>query len=147
MHPARRHLVDDHAHLERLCSELEAVLESGDRAALQRAWTGFEREASAHFADEEKWLFPLVAGAHPDDVEALRRDHARLRHLLGEQGLAADLRTLRAQSVRELLTELRAHAAREDAGVYAWLDEMPEPSRLAEWLDAIARRTGGRVLA
>lgn len=145
MHPARRHLADDHARIEQLSKELENVLHA-DRSAIQEVWTRFERAVLGHFEAEERWLFPLFAGDQPNEIHELRQEHARLRHLVSEEGLAADLRTLRGEQARELLSELRLHAAREDESVYAWLERLPEPSKLDELLDALVRRTGGMVL-
>lgn len=145
MHPARRHLSDDHARLERLSAELESALEGGDRSAIQEVWTRFEATLLSHLDAEERWLFPLLSAEHAAELKALRAQHARLRHLASEEGLAADLRTLRRETAGELLTELRAHAKREDETVYAWLEQLPEPGKLEQLLDALVRRAGGIV--
>lgn len=145
MHPARRHLADDHARLERLSAELESALEGGDRSAIQEVWTRFEATLLSHLDAEERWLFPLLSAEHAAEVKALRAAHARLRHLASEEGLAADLRTLRRETASELLAELRAHATREDETVYAWLEQLPEPGKLEQLLDALVRRAGGIV--
>ena len=145
MHPARRHLAEEHARLEQLSAELEESL-GANRAAIQEVWTRFERALIEHFDTEERWLFPLFASEQPAEIHALREEHTRLRHLVSEEGLAADLRTLRAEAARDLLTELRAHAERENGSVYAWLEQLPEPSKLDELLEALVRRAGGIVL-
>lgn len=145
MHPARRHLADDHARLERLSAELESAFEGGDRSAIQEVWTRFEATLLSHLDAEERWLFPLFSTEHASELKALRAAHARLRHLASEEGLAADLRTLRRETASELLAELRAHATREDETVYAWLEQLPEPGKLEQLLDALVRRAGGIV--
>lgn len=145
MHPARRHLAEDHARLERLYAELENALDSADLAVVQQAWTRFEKDLLGHLEAEERWLFPLMAADHAADVKELRLEHERLRHLVSEEGLAADLHTLRRETAQELLTELRAHGAHEDDTVYTWLESVPEPTKLQELLDALVRRAGGIV--
>lgn len=145
MHPARRHLVYDHAELARLGGELESALDGDDRTGIQEIWTRFESALVSHLEAEERWLFPLFSSEHADELRALRTEHARLRHLASEEGLAADLRTLRRETATELLAELRAHAAREDETVYAWLEKLPEPGKLEQLLDALVRRAGGIV--
>lgn len=145
MHPARRHLAEDHARLERLYAELENSLDSADSAVTQAAWTRLEHDLLGHLEAEERWLFPLMREAHATEVKALMKEHDRLRHLLSEEGLAADLHTLRRDTAQELIQELRAHGAHEDDTIYAWLESVPEPSKLEELVEALVRRAGGIV--
>ncbi len=145
MHPACRHLEEDHARIDQLSVELDGAL-SADRATIQEIWTRLERALLAHFDAEERWLFPLFSADHPEEILALQQQHARLRRLVSEAGVAADLRTLRSDQTLELLSELRAHAKREDDSIYGWLEQLPEPSKLEELIEALVRRAGGVVL-
>ncbi|MFO0570527.1 MAG: hemerythrin domain-containing protein [Polyangiaceae bacterium] len=145
MHPARRHLTEDHARLEALFRALENALESGERSTVQRAWTEFESALSTHFEAEERWLFPLLVEEHAADVRELRAEHEKILKCIAEEGLEADLCTLEKETVDELLADLRAHAAREDRTVYAWLETVREPGKLEELVAALVKKASGIV--
>lgn len=67
-------------------------------------------------------MFPALEAEHPDAIRALRAEHEGFRSALGDLGLRVDLHTIREPAVRAFVDGLRAHAALEDATLYAWGD-------------------------
>ena len=120
---AKRRLLNDHQSLERLLTELTSSLDGADHAGLCESWTRFEQNLRDHLDTEERYLFPLVASAHRDEVEALRSEHQRIRAALSELGVAVDLHTLRKQSGEELIGYIHRHALREEESLYRWIDD------------------------
>jgi len=145
---AGRLLHDDHAHLEALFEEVLEAAEAGvDHRTLGEIWRRFEGGLRAHFAAEEKHLFPRLEERHPSAVAALRAQHASILALLDTIGLDVDLHLVRSHQVTDLVERLRAHAASEDATVYLWAEtETPRDTDLRQrlWatLASVRRRTG-----
>lgn len=118
-------LRNDHLALDALCDDIANRAACGDWAVLDAGWTRLEATLLEHFSFEERFLFPRFAVTHPDEDAALRAEHDALRRQLAELGIAIEIHALREDTVREFLAAVRAHAAREDALFYAWVDEMP----------------------
>jgi hemerythrin-like domain-containing protein len=116
-------LASDHRVIEELLTQLANALDGANPQDLCDQWTRFERNLRDHLDTEERCLFPLVASAHRNEIEALRLEHRHIRRALSELGLSVDLHTLRKASVDELFVYLQQHARREDQSLYAWLDE------------------------
>jgi len=116
-------LLSDHRALEELLAQLTGAIEGANPPALCEQWSQFEQRLRDHLDTEERWLFPLVASAHRNEVEELRAEHQHIRRALSELGLAVELHTLRKASVDELIVYLQQHALREDHSLYEWLDE------------------------
>jgi hemerythrin-like domain-containing protein len=99
---------------------LISAFECDARIDAQRLWTEFDSELQAHFALEEKEIFPEFAKAAPAEAAALIREHAELCDKLGKLGLGVDLHLTRAEAVSDFVHALRSHAKREDALLYRW---------------------------
>jgi hypothetical protein len=112
----------DHDRLELLYAELLEAFHEGDWDEVGTVWTDFETRLRAHFAAEEEALFPRMREAHPEEVDALLRDHGDLRRLLAELGVDVDLHAVREDVAQALIARLRAHAKREDGIAYHWAD-------------------------
>ena len=113
-------LTRDHQRLEQLFRELENAVEGADQPTIQRDWTDFERALLAHFEAEERLIFPLLESEHAAEIERAKEDHERVRALLADLGLRADLHLLRKDVAVELLGRLREHAEWEDRTLYPW---------------------------
>jgi len=103
-----------------------------------------------HIRYEERELFPLAEPFHAERVAALRAEHDRIRKLIAELGVRADLHTLTKRAVDDLVETLRRHAEEEDRTVYRWVEaNAPEDSRrhlmslLARTVRADLRQQGG----
>ena len=95
-------------------------MEGADQPTIQRDWTEFERALLAHFEAEERLIFPLLESEHAAEIERAKEDHERVRALLADLGLRADLHLLRKDVAVELLGLLREHAEWEDRTLYPW---------------------------
>lgn len=113
-------LREDHRRLERLFQELENAVECANDPTIRATWTEFERGVTTHLETEERELFPALQERHPEEIARLQRDHDRIRKLILDLGIAADLHTLRKDVADELVGALREHAAREDQTLYPW---------------------------
>lgn len=120
----RSQLHDDHARLHALFQELADTVATADSPTVQALWTEFERGVLTHFELEETVLFPMLEAAHPEEIAGLREEHDRVRTLVADLGVRADLHTLRREVVDRMLDSLSAHAAREDRLLYRWADEI-----------------------
>lgn len=118
----RARLLADHEHLERLLRLLLIRARAGDSADVVAPWRNFEEGLRAHLVAEEEELFPTFAAVAPEEVGALRREHAEIRSLLDTAGFGVELHTARLLLLEDLAERLREHAAREDAGLYRFAD-------------------------
>jgi hypothetical protein len=118
-----RGLSEHHRHLDHVFETLVSELECGDPLALRAEWDHFERELLEHLEIEERELLPTLAPRHRDEVDRIRAEHEGIRAALTDLGVRLDLHCLRAEDVADFVEQLRTHAAREDAGVYRWLEE------------------------
>lgn len=121
--PDRSGMRAAHAALDEQMHVLARVADAGDGPSLVAPWRAFEAALGAHLALEENELFPKFAVEDAREVDALRAEHAAIRARVDDLALRVELHTLRAVDVHALVAALRAHAAREDALFYAWLDE------------------------
>ena len=119
----RDKLTADHRLLETLFDELLRRLALDDRDETRDAWNEFERGLTAHLDAEEKLVLPAFAFAAPEEAAAIRKEHASIRAKLLELGVAVDLHAIRWPAAAAFITELRAHATREDALMYRWAEK------------------------
>jgi hemerythrin-like domain-containing protein len=117
-------LLEDHRHIDELLDRLRAAVHADERETIQKRWMLVEKVLLKHLDVEEMFVFPALKKEHLDEVEALLKEHASIRHEIGELGLAVELHTLRSDAIESFCTRLRAHAAREDACAYALADRM-----------------------
>jgi hemerythrin len=138
----RTWLAHDHTRLDKLFSQLLEAAEGADAPTISSVWTEFESGLLAHFDAEESHLFPLLVDDYPNEVERAQREHARIRSLVAELGVRADLHTIRLDIAEELVGQLQKHAEFEDETVYAWaaaaLSE-PEQKSMLERFKTLAR--------
>ena len=113
-------LAEHHRAMEAACTELLGHTYADEPFELVAEYRRFEREVRAHLAAEEDLLLPRYAQHAPDDARKLLDDHEELRRLLYRIGVDVELHIVRAATVDQLVARLRAHAAHEDAGLYAW---------------------------
>ncbi len=120
----------EHAHLDRVFSDLVARANSGDWQECDVVWDGFASDLEAHMRFEEQRLFPdyrkIGAGA-ARTVEELTAAHAAVRRGLERIGVDIQLHLLRHETIEELVAALRAHAEREDRTLYPWLEARETP--------------------
>jgi hemerythrin-like domain-containing protein len=140
---ARHHAEVD----ERICKLLLRA-DAGDCHDLAAEWNLLEGELARHFELEEHEVFPLFERENPEEVTALRQEHAALRRDLLALGIRADLHFLRAEAVRDFVRDLRAHAAREDETIYRWAAKDLRPgawAKIAAALNHVVRAVGHSV--
>jgi len=124
MNDLKQRLLADHADLERQLQVLARAVEANDAACdLRECWTRVESSLRDHLDTEERTIFPVVAAAHREEIEALRAEHQAIRKSLTELGLAVELHTLRKAAVDKLFLFLSEHAARENHSLYDWLED------------------------
>jgi hypothetical protein len=130
MNHLREELVNEHARLDQALNDLACAAESADANELLRAWSELEADLLELLDFEERELFPLVEPFHAEGTGASSREHERIRKLVADLGIRADLHTLRKDVVDGLVETLRQHAEHEDRTVYHWLEEnAPEDTR------------------
>jgi hemerythrin len=139
--PVHELLHQDHQRLAALFDEVINAAEANvDSVTLGALWTRFDNELRAHFAAEEELVFDKVQSRHPGKIAALRATHDEIRARLREMDIEVDLHVIRAPAVQALIDLLRAHAAEEDAGLYAWAEEEDAGRGLLDRLTARLRR-------
>jgi iron-sulfur cluster repair protein YtfE (RIC family) len=114
----RQQMCEDHERLSRALGRLRRATASSDEPTVQRLWGHFEAGLMAHFEAEEKYLLPLVEPVHPDEVVALREEHASLRELLAVAAATEAAPALSSAALAELASRLDKHARREDQLLY-----------------------------
>jgi hemerythrin-like domain-containing protein len=124
---ARHHAEVD----ERICKLLLRA-DGGDCHDLAAEWNILEGELARHFDLEEHELFPLFERENPEEVAALRQEHAAIKRDLLALGIRADLHFLRAEAVRDFVRDLRAHSTREDETLYRWAAKDLQPGTWAK---------------
>jgi hypothetical protein len=110
----------DHEELDTLTKRALAIVEEGDSDAVRALIAEIEAKLVDHMNGEEATIIPRYATQHPEDAAALLQEHATFRRLFLELGVAGDLHLVRLGRVRELAAALKAHAKRENDGLYRW---------------------------
>lgn len=108
----------DHDELEKRAANILESIEAGGRSEIAEAMTVMRSSILAHLDGEERDLIPRYVLHAPDDAYRIMEEHAAIRKTLDELDVATDLHFLRADVLKELLAKLRAHAARENDGLY-----------------------------
>jgi hemerythrin-like domain-containing protein len=137
-----------HAELDQRIVKLLLRADGGDNHDVAAEWNRLEEDLSRHFEVEERELFPHFQRENPEEVAALRQEHAALRRDLLALGIRADLHFLRAEAVRDFVEQLRAHAAREDGTLYRWAAKDLRPgawTKIASSLDHVVHAVGHAV--
>jgi hemerythrin-like domain-containing protein len=113
-------LADHHRKLDRQIEHLLARVRDADAADLRGEWSVFERALLRHLEQEEAEVLPGFARDDAADAREILADHAAIRGWLLEMGVNLDLHLLRAEEVERFVAQLRDHAKREEAALYAW---------------------------
>jgi hypothetical protein len=117
----------DHELLETLAEDILQTVTEGDREDISEAVSLLQTTLFAHLEGEERELLPRYASEAPEDAALILKDHAAIRKQLAELDLQTDLHLVRAEAMRAFLVALRAHAARENAGLYRWAARSLDP--------------------
>jgi len=132
MTTVRKSLLDQHEALESLTNDLRNAAEGADRATVARVSEALDRQLRAHFDAEEAHLFPPLETPLPREVAQARSDHERLRRMLADLVVDADIHAVRAPQIDAFLAALEAHAGWEDATLYpAAEDALSAPAKKA----------------
>jgi hemerythrin-like domain-containing protein len=141
-------LARHHAEIDDRICKLLMRADGGDNHDLAAEWNLLEGELARHFELEEHEVFPLFERENPEEVRALRQEHAALRRDLLALGIRADLHFLRADAVRDFVGNLHAHAEREDETLYRWAAKDLQPrtwAKIAATLTHVGRSVGHAV--
>lgn len=153
-------LTQDHLEIAALLESLSQAADVSDRDALIASWSELEGRLIRHMDAEERYLLPLLEASHPAEVKRTRLEHARIRDLICELGVAVELHAVRSCDIQALIEVLRAHSQREDEELYvlagdkasvavehrvlATLKSVTQSALHAAQLDPSRPSTGGR---
>ena len=133
-------LSHQHQHALALCVRLDRAIEAGDldleawQAELQQI---FEQEIAAHFAAEEKELFP-VAARFPELqslVAELLTGHAVLRDFFSR----ATARTIHPAGLQALVEKLASHIRKEERELFEGMQKLLSSDELSAVGSALQR--------
>jgi hemerythrin len=141
----RDQFLADHDRLEALFDRLLAAFEVNDREEMGRLWTEFESGLLAHMQMEETYLIPALQRVTPMNARILIQEHRHIRTRLTELGVALDLHSLRLDTARAFVDELRGHAKSEDRLLYQWADDRLEQAEKESIFQAFAERLRART--
>ncbi len=145
MNPIRTSLTHDHRELDALLQRLSEDAMAPERAApLQATWGQFETRLTTHMEAEERELLPLVEAA-PLEVTHTLVEHAQIRQLVAELGIAIDLHAARQPAIEGLIKLLRAHALREDHVLYEFAGSKA-PSAVYDKISSVLRAARSAIV-
>ena len=124
----RNFMTDDHRHCDDLFAEAEQAIGRGDLEAAATAFGRFRSAMLAHFATEEKTLFPTFeakTGISMGPTQVMRMEHAQMRVLLDEAGeaLAAGKVDDCLGQAETLLIMMQQHNMKEENILYPMCDQ------------------------
>lgn len=122
-------LEEDHRHIATLLERLLMHLRTDDRGAAREAWDRVERALLAHLDAEESWLFPGLSAIAPSEAQLLSDEHAELRRIMGELGLAFDRNVMGSVAVEAFSVRLADHSEREAVVLYPLAERRLEVAR------------------
>ena len=122
-------LEEDHRHIATLLERLVVNVRADDRGAAREAWDRVERALLAHLDAEESWLFTSLSEIAPSEARLLSDEHAELRRIMGELGLACDLHAVRCVDIAAFSARLTDHSEREAALLYPLAERRLEVAR------------------
>lgn len=108
----------DHRGVEAALDVLLEAARRDDGVTLGVVWAEFERRLRDHMEGEEALLLPPFEAQHTEVAQRVRDEHATIRDRLEKMGVLVDLHLVRLGQLLELQDLLRAHAEREDLGIY-----------------------------
>lgn len=124
----RSFMTDDHRHCDDLLAEAEQAMAKGNLQAGKAAFQHFSTALLAHFAAEEKTLFPsfeVKTGMTMGPTRVMRMEHEQMRSLLAEAevALANGDGDDYIGSVETLLIMMQQHNLKEENMLYPMCDE------------------------
>lgn len=135
MNSVAAQLTKDHQELRELLLSLAQDAKAPLPGTLQATWTTFEKRLLRHMETEEACLLPLIEISDPAEFKRVRTEHARIRGMLTELGIAIELHTVREAHISELIQLLESHAEHENTTLY----QMAESKLSAQAYAGIAR--------
>ncbi len=118
MNQVHARLAKDHEELHALLECLAEDVEAPECGELEATWGALEARLLRHIDAEERYLLPLLEASHPAEVARNRAEHARIRDLVAELGIAVELHSARKPAVMQLIELLTRHAQHEDEVLY-----------------------------
>lgn len=128
MSTIRSFMTDDHRHCDDLFAEAEQAMAKGNIAAGQVAFGQFREALLAHFAAEEKTLFPSFeakTGMTMGPTRVMRMEHEQMRMLLDDAAKALELGDGDDYlgHAETLLIMMQQHNLKEENMLYPMCDE------------------------
>ena len=121
--PSSGHILGQHHFvIEEACLALLDACCTGDPGEIARSWEEIEFQLYDHMMAEEHFLFPAYQHDEPENAQDLRDQHARLREMAMELGIAVELHAVHAEQIQAFVAALRDHDEREEATLYRWAD-------------------------
>lgn len=114
----RTRLLDDHHGLEALMARVLEACENDDREGIGEAWGELDARVMGHLEIEDRFLVPALMRTNEREARAIMSEHRHIRTRLVELGAAVDLHTIRTETARSFIDDLRAHASHEDEILY-----------------------------
>lgn len=118
----REMLSRDHSRLDALFGELLEALRAEAWLDADRCFGVLDDELSAHLIAEEAHVLPAFAQVDAPEARALREEHDEIRRRLREIGVGMELHAVPEAVATGFIESMRAHARREDALMYRWID-------------------------
>jgi DUF438 domain-containing protein len=121
-------MTDDHRHCDDLFAEAEQALAKGNLEAGRAAFGHFRAALLAHFAAEEKTLFPSFeakTGMTMGPTRVMRMEHEQMRMLLADAAKALELGDSDDYigHAETLLIMMQQHNLKEENMLYPMCDE------------------------
>jgi iron-sulfur cluster repair protein YtfE (RIC family) len=124
----RSFMTEDHRRCDDLFAEAEQAMAKNDFAAAGAAFAGFRNATLAHFAAEEKTLFPAFetsTGMSMGPTQVMRQEHEQMRSLLDEA--VAALQSSNADDylgvAETLVIMMQQHNMKEENILYPMCDQ------------------------
>ena len=128
MSTIRSFMTDDHRHCDDLFAEAEQAMAKNNIEAARAAFAHFKSAILAHFAAEEKTLFPTFeakTGMSMGPTQVMRMEHAQMRTLFDEATAAleaGDIEDYLGQA-ETLLIMMQQHNMKEENILYPMCDQ------------------------
>lgn len=139
----RETLEATHTRLERDFDLFLASAKMCDPERMKLTFDALERELCSHMVMEEELMFPLFGLEADREAAALRAEHNEIRRMLDQIAVDLELHAVDEARIAAFTRLQRAHANREHALLYPWIDtRLPRQSknRIVDRLRASFRR-------
>lgn len=124
----RTFMTDDHRHCDDLFAEAEQAMAKNNIEAARAAFAHFQSAILAHFAAEEKTLFPTFeakTGMSMGPTQVMRMEHAQMRTLFDEATAALEAGNIEDYlgQAETLLIMMQQHNMKEENILYPMCDQ------------------------